>query len=83
MTIHRTATARVPLDVIARRLMDEGYRLGVPDDTSHEYARLVKPNKHTPNQEIILFRCGHITVTGEAWQRAAKALARLAEGARL
>lgn len=82
MSTPRTATARVPLDQLARRLMDEGFRLCPRDDERHEYARLGKPTRDDPTQVLIIFRCGHIFADGPAWQRAAATLVRLSEGAR-
>lgn len=80
MTTPQSFTAAAPLDQIARALMDRGYRLGIRDDVNHEFARLVKPHKHDPSQEIILYRCGCIHATGAAADKASAILVEMAKG---
>lgn len=79
MTPPRTYTASAPLDVLARALMDEGFRLCPRDDVAHEYARLGKPGRDRPTQVITILRTGAIEVSGSGQASASRMLGRLKE----
>jgi hypothetical protein len=76
--IPRIYTAGLPLDALTRQLMDLGFRLCPRDNVAVEYARLGKPSRNDPAQEIIIYRTGVIHTGGSKWQQAARALSGLA-----
>jgi hypothetical protein len=70
----RSYRAVVPLDQLARGLMDQGYSLAARTDVHHEYSRLIRGES-----EITVFNCGCIRAEDAI---AAKVLAGVCRGAK-
>jgi hypothetical protein len=70
----RSFRAVVPLDQLARGLMDQGFSLGPRDDRFHEYTRLNKGES-----QIVIFACGCVQAEDDS---AAKTLLGVCGGAK-
>jgi hypothetical protein len=70
----RSFRAVVPLDQLARGLMDQGFSLGPRDDIHHEFTRLNKGES-----EIVIYACGCVQAQDD---QAAKTLFKVCGGAK-